>query len=191
MAETIRREFAVTLSRAGADQRTLGGCCVPYNRATTVSDDRVSMYREMFAPGCFGRQLAGTTVSRIALKYRHGEGLLDTVGRATQLDERDDGLWGMFRVFEGVVGDQALVLVDEGLLTGLSVSGVPMRTTKTADGTVVRERLHLTEISLCEQPAYSDALVSVRRSRVELDLPERPSDDQLARLAKVGIVLGR
>jgi phage head maturation protease len=100
-------------------------------------------------------------------------------------------MWGMFRVFEGVVGDQALTLVDEGLLAGLSVSGVPMRTTRTADGTVVRERIHLTEVSLCEEPAYAEALVSVRRSRVELDLPERPSDDQLARLAKVGIVIGR
>jgi HK97 family phage prohead protease len=191
MADTIRREFAVALTRSGGDQRTLGGCCVPYNKASTVSDDGLTVYREMFAPGAFGKQLTGNATARIALKYRHGEGLLDTVGRATQLEERDDGMWGMFRVFEGVVGDQALTLVDEGLLAGLSVSGVPMRTTRTADGTVVRERIHLTEVSLCEEPAYAEALVSVRRSRVELDLPERPSDDQLARLAKVGIVIGR
>ena len=189
MTETIRREFAVTLARAGADQRTLGGCCVPYNVPSMVSDDGVSLYREMFAPGAFGRQT--TAANRIPLKYRHGEGLMDTVGRATQLDEHDDGLWGMFRVFDGLIGDQALTLVDEGMLTGLSVQGVPTKSTRNADGVVVRQRLHLTEISLCEEPAYVGAVVSVRRSRVELELPERPSDEQLARLAAVGIRVDR
>ena len=187
MTETIRRTFAVTLDRAGADQRTLGGCCVPYNRPSTVTDDGITSYREMFAPGAFGRSIPAAGAGRIALKYRHGEGVLDTVGRATQLDEHDDGLFGMFRVFGGVVGDQALTLVDEGLLTGLSVQGVPLKSRRNAEGVVVRERMHLTEISLCEEPAYADALVSVRRSRVDLQLPERPTDEQLARLAAVGI----
>lgn len=185
--ELIRRTFAVTLDRAGPDQRTLGGCCVPYNQVCTVSDDGLTSYREMFAPGAFGRSIGAAAAGRIPLKYRHGEGVLDTVGRATQLDEQDHMLHGMFRVFGGVVGDQALTLVDEGLLTGLSVSGVPLKSRRNADGVLVRERVHLTEISLCEEPAYADALVSVRRSRVEI--AERPPEEQLARLAAVGIRL--
>lgn len=189
--EPIARSFTVRLARAGADQRTLGGCCVPYGRTSTVSDDGVTSYREMFAPGCFGKQLAGSAISRIPLKYRHGAGILDTIGRATQLEEHDDGLWGMFRVLDGLVGDQALALVDEELVTGLSVSGVPMRTTRSAQGVVVRERVHLTEVSLCEEPAYEDALVSVRRSRVDLERPAQPTDEQLARLAAIGIRVGQ
>jgi len=187
MTDIIRRQFTATLDRAGADQRTLGGCCVPYNRPATVSDDGVEIYREMFAPGAFARQM--NAANRIALKYAHGAGVMDTVGRATQLDEHDDGLFGMFRVFDGIVGDQALTLVDEGLLGGLSVSGVPLKSTRNADGVVVRQRVHLTEISLCEEPAYADALVSVRRSRSrqELELPSKPADEQLARLAAIGI----
>ncbi len=185
----IRRSFPAVLNRAGADQRTLGGCCVPYNRASLVSDDGVTSYHEMFSPGAFGKQLAAA--NRIALKYRHGEGVLDTVGRATQLDEQDDGLFGMFRVFDGVVGDQALTLVDEGLLTGLSVSGIPLKTVRNADGVVVRQRVHLTEISLCEEPAYADAMVSVRRSRSALELPDRPNEAQLARLEAIGIRINR
>lgn len=186
---TIRRSFAVTLNRAGADQRTLGGCCVPYNRVATVSDDGVNGYREMFAPGAFAPQIGAA--NRVELKYRHGGGLLDRVGKCTQLEERDDGLWGMFYVRDGVLGDQALSLVDDGFLTGLSVSGRPGRTTRNADGVVVRHRVHLEEVSLCEEPAYADALVSVRRSRVDLDLPERPTDEQLARLAAIGIRVDR
>lgn len=195
MTETIRRTFAVEISRSGADQRTLGGCCVPYGVVATVSDDGVNAYREMFAPGALTRSIAAAGAGRIPLKYRHGEGLLDTVGRATQLDERDDppGLWGMFRVFDGLVGDQALTLVDEGMLTGLSVQGVPLKSRRNAEGVVVRERLHLTEISLCEEAAYIDAALepALRRSRVELELPERPADEQLARLAAVGIRVSR
>lgn len=189
MTEIIRRTFAVTLSRAGADQRTLGGCCVPYNRVATVSDDGVNGYREMFAPGAFTHVIPAS--NRVRLKYSHGTTLLDEVGTCTQLEEREDGLYGMFRARDGLLGDQALSLVDEGFLTGLSVSGRPRKTTRNADGVVVREKVDLAEVSLCEEPAYVDALVSVRRSRVDLELPERPSDEQLKRLAAVGIRLGK
>jgi HK97 family phage prohead protease len=190
MSETICRDFPVTLTRSGPDERTLGGCCVPYGRPSNVSDDGLTTYREMFVKGSIDpKQIA--EAHRIELKYRHGGGLLDRIGRATQLEDRDDGLWGMFYVRDGLLGDQALSLVDDGFLTGLSVSGVVKRTTRNAAGVVVRERVHLDEVSLCEQPAYADALVSVRRSRVELELPERPSDEQLRRLAAVGIRVGR
>jgi HK97 family phage prohead protease len=191
MTETIRREFAAVLTRSASDERILGGCCVPYNRPSTVSDDGgATMYREMFVAGVIDpKQLA--EAHRVELCYRHGHGLLDRIGRATQLEERDDGLWGMFRVRDGVVGDQALSLVDDGFLTGLSISGVPRRTSRDADGVVVRQRIHLEEISLCEEPAYVGAVVSVRRSRVDLELPERPGDEQLARLTAVGIRIDR
>ncbi len=117
MTETIRRTFPTALERSGGDQRTLGGCCVPYSAPSTVSDDGRTSYREMFAPGCFGRQL--NAARRIALTYRHGDGIIDTIGRATQLDEEDGGLFGMFRIFDGMIGDHALTLVDEGMLPGL------------------------------------------------------------------------
>lgn len=190
MTDQIRRDFPVRLVRGGSDERTLGGCCVPYNRPATVSDDGgLSTYREMFVPGAFNRQLAAS--ERVELRYRHGAGLLERVGRATQLEERSDGLYGMFRVFGGSVGDQALTLVDEGLLTGLSVSGVVLKSARNGDGVTVRQRMHLEEVSLCETPAYAEAGVSTRRSRDSWQLPARPSDDQLERLARIGVRLAR
>jgi HK97 family phage prohead protease len=186
---TIRRSFPATLTRSGADQRTLGGRCVPYNIPATVSDNGGPAYREMFVRGAFRQHLSAP--NRVELTYRHGDGLLDRIGHATQLEERDDGLWGMFRVRDGVVGDQALSLVDDGFLPGLSVAGTPRRQTRSADGVVVRQQVFLTAVGLCEEPAYAGAVVSVRRTRSELQLPERPSDEQLARLAAVGIRVGR
>lgn len=184
---TIQRDFRVTLQRTGGDERTLGGRCVPYNVAANVSDDGQTTYREMFAAGAFGRQV--NAPHRVELRYRHGAGLLERVGKATQLEEREDGLWGMFHVRDGVLGDQALALVDDGFLTGLSVSGRAIRSTN-RDGVVVRERVHLDEVSLCETPAYAGAKVSVRRSRLELHVPEPPSNEQLERLRAVGIRVG-
>jgi HK97 family phage prohead protease len=108
------------------------------------------------------------------------------------LEERGDGLWGTFRVFGTNAGDQALTLVDEGLLTGLSISGLPKRSGRAPDGTVIRQRVHLDEVSLCDAPAYVGAEVTVRRcTRVELELPDLPDDEQLERLRAVGIVIGR
>ena len=52
----------------------------------------------------------------------------------------------------------------------------------------VRQRVHLDHVGLVEEPAYVGATVSMRRSRVELQLPERPNAEQLARLAALGIV---
>lgn len=186
MTDMISRIFTVALNRTGSDQRTVGGLCVPYGVPTAVSDDGITMYREMFARGAF-RDVA-RAANRIPLTYRHGEGLMDQVGQATQLDEADDGLHGMFRVVPGAVGDHALVLVDEGMLTGLSISGVPLRTSRNGDGVVVRQKMHLESVGLCEQPAYPTAMLSVRRmSRSDLELPERPPDEQMRRLAAIGI----
>lgn len=186
MSETIRRTFDIALARAGADQRIVGGCVVPYNTPTLVSDDGgATSYREMFVPGAFARSVGAT--GRLPLNYRHMEGLLDRVGVATSLEERPEMLWGLFRVFGGVVGDHALTLVDEGVLTGLSVEGVARRTTRRADGVVVREAVQLAAVALCEEPAYAEAGVSVRRTRADLDLPPAPDPAQVARLAAVGI----
>lgn len=188
MSETpIRRDFPVTLTRSGTDERTLGGCCVPYNTPATVSDDGITSYREMFVPGAFSRQL--NAANRVKLTYSHRDDHLSIVGRGVSLEERADGLWGMFRMLEGMPGDHALTLVDEGMLTGLSIEGVSQRHTRNHEGVVVRSRVDLKAVSLCEQPAYADALVSMRRSWVDVERPPRPNDDQMRRLAAVGVCL--
>lgn len=188
-ADPIRRSFEVRLERAATDERVVGGCCVPFNVPTLVSDG-AEPYREMFAPGAFARQLA--VAERVELRYRHGDTLGDRIGRAVSLEERGDGLHGTFRVFPGVSGDQALTLVDEGLLTGLSISGVPLRTMTAKDGTVVRQRVHLEHVGLVDEAAYADAAVTMRRERIEPMIEPAPAVDpwQLERLRAVGITVG-
>lgn len=194
-AETIlRRTFPLKLERSG-DGRTLEGCCVPYGEAAEVSDDGVTTYWEVFEPGAFTRNLRAA--SRIELRYEHRDGLADIVGRALQLSEESSGLYGAFRVFDGAVGDQALRLVEEGILPGLSVGFLPKRRgalRKTAEGTVIRDLCHLEEVSLCRAPAFDKAVVTAVRSRDairrELEIPAPPVDEQIERLRAVGIDVG-
>jgi len=187
VTEKIRRNFAVTLERAATgDDRLVGGCCVPYNRPTKVSDGGPP-YMEMFVPGVFGHQLGAA--HSVELRYQHQDDLLSRIGHGVNLEERADGLWGTFRVFAGTPGDQALALVDAGLLTGLSIFGTVRRSARGSDGTVVRQRVDLEHVGLVDTPAYGEARVALRRSRADFDLPELPDDEQLARLRAVGITI--
>lgn len=188
----LTRTFPLRLERSSGDGRTLEGCCVPYGEASKVTDDGVHSYYEVFEPGAFSRNLAAA--NRIELRFEHGEGITDIVGRAVELSEEGSGLYGAFRVFNGPVGDHALELVSEGILPGLSVGFVPRRrggVKRTPEGTVVRDLCHLEEVSLCRRPAYDRAVVTAVRSatvlRQELELPPLPVDEQLERLRAVNI----
>jgi HK97 family phage prohead protease len=187
--QILTRTFPLLLERSG-DGRLLEGCCVPYGEASKVSDDGVTSYYEVFEPGAFTRNLKAP--GRIELRYEHGDNMLDIVGRAQELSEESSGLYGSFRVFDGMVGDHALRLVEEGILPGLSVGFVPMRRgeRRTAEGTVVRDICHLHEISLCRKPAFDRAVVTSIRSAAVLrgDFMLPPvEDEQIERLRAIGI----
>jgi HK97 family phage prohead protease len=188
--EVLHRTFPLKLERSG-DGRTLEGCCVPYGEASLVTDDGVTTYYEVFEPGAFSRNLKAA--ERVELRFEHGNGMLDIVGRAKELSEEGSGLYGSFRVFDGYVGDHALRLVEEGVLPGLSVGFVPKRRggeRRTPEGSVIRDFCHLAEVSLCRTPAYDRAVITAVRSasamRVELALPE-VVDEQVERLRAVGV----
>lgn len=184
---------AATLEGAG---RIVEGRCVPYGVAAEVCDPGGEPYREVFHPGAFARAVRAP--SRVDLRYRHGGGLADWIGRALSFAETDEGLDGSFRVLPGVFGDQALTLVDEGMLTGLSVGfrALGRRELRDGSGAVIRDRCHLEEVSLVPQGAFAGAAVTGRRAapaglaglgRAEL-LPAR-DPEQEARLRAVGCSL--
>jgi len=70
------------------------------------------------------------------------------IGHAVQLRDLPGGLYGAFRVHDGVKGDEALVLAHEGVLTGVSLRATPLRS-REVDGVTQRLRAHLTDVSLC------------------------------------------
>jgi len=157
------RTYELPATSAGAG-RIVEARCVPYGVPTLVSDGPgTEPYMEVFAPGAFAR--AAKAPDRVAFKYRHGEALADWIGRGMSFEETDEGLSGAFRVIQSAFGDQALALVDEGIMRGVSVGfAVLGREKRTPEGHVLRDRCHLAEVSLVPVPAYDGAAITGRRS---------------------------
>jgi HK97 family phage prohead protease len=153
-----------------ADGRNVIGRAVPYGVVADVMDRPGGpVYREGFDPGSFGRAVRAQGAGRRSeLRYEHGRGLLDVIGPAQDLEERDDGLWGHWRALEGAVGDQALAMVESGLLRWLSVGFRPLGPGRREGGVLWRNSCHLDEVSLTRDPAYAGAEVVAVRHKLEL-----------------------
>ena len=80
------------------------------------------------------------------------------MGHGVTLRDTPDGLHGTFRVHENTDGDKALLLIREGLLTGLSLEAVAMRSVRRG-GLVERIKARLDAVALTRRPAYKDARV--------------------------------
>jgi len=170
------------------DGRTIEGRAVPYGETAEVIDPDGRRYRERFEAGSFKRSTRAPF--RHVLLYEHRDGMLDIVGPAVSLEERSDGLYGSWRAVEGPIGDQALSLVREDVLRGLSVGFRPLGPgRRDEDGTLVRTSCHLDEVSLTRAPAFESALVLAVRSAPppEILRPIERDEDLEERLRKLGI----
>jgi hypothetical protein len=157
--------------RAEGDGRTICGICVPYNVEQRIH----AGLTEVFLPGAFD----GVTraAHRVKLLMGHdSKGL--PLGRATTLREDASGLYGEFRVSKTDIGDQALELVRDGVLTNLSVGFQPLKDNRRRDGIVERVKAHLAEVSLVTFGAYGEkaAVAAVR------EVIEKPNLAQLENL---------
>lgn len=138
------------------------GCAVPYGKPTELAPG----LREVFRRGAFAAQMKDP--GRVKIAYRHGE----IIGRATDLDDRVDGLWLRGRIMahdDRPIARQALADLRDGLIDELSVGFQPVKggTTITEDelGTLWEQtRASLREISVLPWGAYGrNAKVSAVR----------------------------
>jgi HK97 family phage prohead protease len=191
-----RRFEAVDIS---ADGRNIELLCAPFDVTATVADPpHFEPYEEEFARGAF----AGATKApnRVLLEFEHYHpGMSGILGHGAELEERDDALYGRFRVSRSVDGDKALELVHEGVLGAASVYFAPIKTAKLARGHVRRLKVMLDRVALCRVGAYPQAQVLAVRSQQQpaeqiVELPEQVQplgfDPELAtRLEAQGITL--
>lgn len=155
------------------EARTIVVCISPYNMATRVADSPdFEPYQELFRPGVFRDQVeqAQSRPLRIWLNCEHRKGVDNVIGHAVGLLDLLGGLYGSFRVHDGIEGDEALAKVRDGALTGVSMQATPLRS-RTVDGVTQRLRAHLCGVSLCPHPAYADARVLGIRRGWRIDQP--------------------
>jgi HK97 family phage prohead protease len=143
-----------------SDGRTITGLAVPWDTPTRVSDGGAS-YLEAFSRGAFTRTIAerGDRIKFLAL---HDQRRLP-LGRITSLTEDASGLVIEARVSETSAGDEALTLIRDGALDGLSIGFRPVRHV-VKDGVTVRTEARLNEVSAVSIPAYDDARILAVRS---------------------------
>ncbi len=118
MSITLTRAFAGDLE-VRSDGRTVAGICVPWGTPTRVRDASGPAYDEAFARGSFARTIAERS-DRVKFLAMHNSRSMP-LGRATLLREDSKGLYGEFRVSATPAGDDALELIRDGALDGLSV----------------------------------------------------------------------
>lgn len=158
---TLIRAFPNGDLSLGRDGRTVLGVAVPFGVPTDVNDG-YGPYREEFRRGAFTRTIAerGNRVKALALHNRQRM----PIGRATLLREDPAGLYAELRISQTVAGDEALELVRDGALDGLSIGFNGIREERGPDGTVIRTEVRLNEISLVAFAAYDGAVITGVRS---------------------------
>lgn len=165
----LTRAFTADHVRADREGRTVAGMIVPFDSVARVSDGGPA-YDESFQRGAFAKTIAESG-RRVPLLYQHNH--RDPIGRATALEEREDGLYGEFVVSKVQRGDEALEMVHDGVIDSFSVgfTGIKAEQRK---GVTVRTEVRLREASLVTFPAYEKARITAIRAALG-DLP----DDEL------------
>lgn len=163
------RTFDVEL-RAVSEGRTIEGLAAPFNSPTTIRD-AYGEFTETILPGAFARTI-GERAGKIKLLASHNRQAFP-LGNIPTLAETDEGLRMEAVVANTTAGNDALTLVNERVVMGLSIGFNVVRQEWNADYTDRRiSEIALMEVSLVAEPAYADAGVTGVRSIDGIDADE-------------------
>ena len=81
------------------------------------------------------------------------------VGRMVSAETREDGIYATFKLSRSTGGNDALVMAQEGLVSGLSIGAEIISSKPSRDGYTVVTAAKLKEVSLVTEPAFKSAEV--------------------------------
>jgi HK97 family phage prohead protease len=96
-------------------------------------------------------------VSKIKLLSQHD--MKKPVGRMIAAETRADGIYATFKLSRSSGGNDALVMAQEGLVSGLSIGAEIIASKPSRDGHTVVSSAKLKEVSLVTEPAFKSAQV--------------------------------
>jgi HK97 family phage prohead protease len=96
-------------------------------------------------------------ISKIRLLSQHD--MKKPVGRMTAAEVRADGIYATFKLSRSSGGNDALVMAQEGLVSGLSIGAEIIASKPSRDGHTVVSSAKLREVSLVTEPAFKSAQV--------------------------------
>ena len=139
--------FSQEIQAADTERRIVSGLVAPYGEIGHTSAGRV-----MFERGSIAIPDAG----KIKLLSQHQQD--KPVGRAISFSDSTEGVYGSFKLSSSTRGQDALVLAQENLVSGLSV-GVDVTASKPMGDYLLVTAAVLKEVSLVESAAFSSASV--------------------------------
>jgi HK97 family phage prohead protease len=93
--------------------------------------------------------------SKIKLLSQHD--LKKPIGRMTAAETREDGIYATFKLSRSSGGNDALIMAQEGLVTGLSIGAEIIASKPSKDGHTVVSSARLKEVSLVTVPAFASS----------------------------------
>ena len=96
-------------------------------------------------------------VSKIKLLSQHD--MKKPIGRMIAAETRADGIYATFKLSRSSGGNDALVMAQEGLVSGLSIGAEIIASKPSRDGHTVVSAAKLKEVSLVTEPAFKSAQV--------------------------------
>jgi HK97 family phage prohead protease len=140
--------FSQEIQAADTERRIVSGLVAPYGEIGHTSAGPV-----MFERG----SITYAEASQIKLLMQHQQD--KPVGRAIAFSDSTEGVYGSFKLSSSTRGQDALVLAQENLVSGLSV-GVDVTASKPMGDYLLVTAAVLKEVSLVESAAFSSASVT-------------------------------
>ena len=140
--------FSQEIQAADVERRIVSGLIAPYNEIGHTSAGPI-----MFERG----SLTYADATKIKLLMQHQQD--KPVGRAISFSDSTEGVYGSFKLSSSTRGQDALVLAQENLVSGLSV-GVDVMSSKPMGDYLLVTAAVLKEVSLVESAAFSSASVT-------------------------------
>jgi HK97 family phage prohead protease len=149
--------FSQEIQAADTERRIVSGLVAPYGEIGHTSAGPV-----MFERG----SITYAEPTKIKLLMQHQQD--KPVGRAISFSDSTEGVYGSFKLSSSTRGQDALVLAQENLVSGLSV-GVDVTASKPMGDYLLVTAAVLKEVSLVESAAFSSASVTdIAAARAEL-----------------------
>jgi len=149
MDKTMHLNLASSIESSDASRRLISGVVLPFNVIGNTSAGPV-----IFESG----SVEIPDAKRIKLLAQHSKN--DPIGRAQSFQITQDKIYGTFKVSASSKGTDYLTLAAEDLISSLSIGVDVLKAKENEDGVLVISSARMTEVSLVESPAYSEAIVT-------------------------------
>jgi HK97 family phage prohead protease len=150
------------------ERREISGKIVPFG---TGEIGKTNLGEYAFA----ANSIEITDPSKIRLLSQHN--MQKPIGKMISAEQRTDGIYAVFRLSKSTAGSDALIMAQEGLVTGLSIGAEILASQPSKDGYTVVSSARLKEVSLVTVPAFASAQVLEIAAEEVIPVEENPQTE--------------